>query len=320
MQYIMILYDYDCNAILAEPMKNRSNSEMIRAYTYLEEFLTECGLKPKLILLDNEASKALRDKMTKAGIRLQLAPPHIHRRNAAERAIQTFKNHFIAGLCSTDKDFPMHLWCRLLPQASITLNLLWVSRINPKLSAYAQLNGNFDFNRTPMAPPGIWLLVHEKPAQRASWAPHGVDGWYVGPVMEHYRCYRAYITSTNAERITDTVEFFPSHCNMPRLSSADTALWAATELIDALQHPAPAAPFATLSNDKLTALQHLADIFKQALPWVERDAPPHSRIPPSTPAPNLRRSPRLAHLLTETALANCQAAEWVPMAHPTYTL
>jgi hypothetical protein len=31
-------------------------------------------------------------------IKYQLVPPHIHRRNAAERAIRTFKNHFIAGL------------------------------------------------------------------------------------------------------------------------------------------------------------------------------------------------------------------------------
>ena len=36
----------------------------------------------------------------------QLTPPHFHRCNAAERAIRTFKNHFISGLCSVDKIFP----------------------------------------------------------------------------------------------------------------------------------------------------------------------------------------------------------------------
>jgi hypothetical protein len=64
-----------------------------------------------------------------------LPPPGIHRRNAAERAIRTFKNHFIAGLCGVDQYFPLHLWDRLLPQAILTLNLLRGSRINPKLSA-----------------------------------------------------------------------------------------------------------------------------------------------------------------------------------------
>jgi hypothetical protein len=61
----------------------------------------------------------------------QLVPPHFHRRNAAERAICTFKEHFVAGLASVDPDFPLHLWDRLLPQAEMTLNLLQSSRQNP---------------------------------------------------------------------------------------------------------------------------------------------------------------------------------------------
>ena len=101
--------------------------------------------------------------MTSEEVDFQLTPPHIHRRNAAERAIQTLKNHFIAGLCSTDRQFPLHLWDRLLPQALISLNLLRSSRINPRLSAWVQVHGACDYNRMPMAPPGTRVLVHEKP-------------------------------------------------------------------------------------------------------------------------------------------------------------
>jgi len=73
-----------------------------------------------------------------------------------------FKNHFIAGLGSIDKDFPIHLWdCLLLLQAELTLNLLQGSCINPSLSAWVQLYGTFDFNCTPIPPPGICILVHE---------------------------------------------------------------------------------------------------------------------------------------------------------------
>ena len=61
--------------------------------------------------------------------------PHIHQRNTAERAIRTFKNHFIAGLYSTDPNFPTHLWDKLLLQAEITLNLLRQSRVHPHLSS-----------------------------------------------------------------------------------------------------------------------------------------------------------------------------------------
>jgi hypothetical protein len=74
--------------------------------------------------LDNEASLALRNYLTKQGIDYQLAPPHIHRRENAERAIQAFKNHFISGLCSVYPNFPLKLWDKLLPQTTITLNLL----------------------------------------------------------------------------------------------------------------------------------------------------------------------------------------------------
>jgi hypothetical protein len=73
---------------------------------------------------------------------LQLVPPSTHHANAAEHAIHTFKNHFIAGLCSTNPDFPLHLWDRLLEQAILTLNLMCGSCINPKRLAWAQVHGH----------------------------------------------------------------------------------------------------------------------------------------------------------------------------------
>jgi hypothetical protein len=52
-KYIMILYHYDSNAILAEPLKSKSEGEMIRVYSKLHEYLLDCGLKPRLQLLDS---------------------------------------------------------------------------------------------------------------------------------------------------------------------------------------------------------------------------------------------------------------------------
>jgi hypothetical protein len=105
-------------------MKNRGDKEMVRAFDFLIQSLILRGLKPHLQHLDNEASLALRNYLTKQGINYQLSPPHINRRNNVERAVQTFKNHFIAGLCSVDPTFPLKLWDKVLPQATITLNLL----------------------------------------------------------------------------------------------------------------------------------------------------------------------------------------------------
>lgn len=165
-KYIMVLYDYDSNAILAEPMKSRNDKEMVRAYSSMLKHLELRGLKPQLQKLDNEAPPGLKEYMFQHHVNYQLVPPHVHRRNAAERAISTFKDHFIAVLASTDKLFPMHLWDRLIPQSILTLNLMRQSRLNPRLSAEAQLNGAFDFNKTPLAPPGTRVIVHEKPSVR----------------------------------------------------------------------------------------------------------------------------------------------------------
>ena len=137
----------------------------------------------------------------------QLVPPHIHRRNAAEREIQNFNNHFIAGLSSVHKLFPMHLWCRLIPQSILSLNLLRGSRMNPKLSAHAQVHGSFDCNAPPLAPPGTKIIIHEKPSVRGNWSIRGIDGWYIGYAPFHYRCFWVYANKTLHIRITNTVEF-----------------------------------------------------------------------------------------------------------------
>jgi hypothetical protein len=85
-------------------------------------------------------------------------PQKEHRINVVERAIRTFKNHLIANLCTIDSHFPLTDWDRLLPQTTLTLNLLRSSRIHPSLSAHASLFGQFNFNRTPIAPTGRLYL------------------------------------------------------------------------------------------------------------------------------------------------------------------
>ena len=249
--YIFVLYDYDSNAILVRPLRNRSAHEIHRVFTSVHTYLVTRGLRPRLHTLDNEASTILKEFLTAENVEYQLVPPHIHRRNSAERAIQTFKNHFIAGLASTDPNFPLSNWCRLQPQAELTLNLLQPSRLNPKLSAYAQLEGAFDFNRTLLAPPGTQVIVHEKPTQRRTWAPHGIDGWYIGPALDHYQCYRVRIPSTHAERIADTIQFFPTILRTPTLSHRDATLQAARKLTHALQNLNNANPLSQLSDDQL---------------------------------------------------------------------
>jgi hypothetical protein len=53
-KYIMILYDYDRNAILAQLIKDRTASELLKALQFMDQELMARGLKPKLMKLDNE--------------------------------------------------------------------------------------------------------------------------------------------------------------------------------------------------------------------------------------------------------------------------
>jgi hypothetical protein len=122
----------------------------------------------------------------------------------------------------------MHLWEILLPQAVITLNMLRISRINPKLSASSHIDGQYYYHRAPMAPPGTRIIAHEFPNCRRTWAPYGDDGWSIDPALEHYRCYSVYITKTRSERAVETVDFPPTEVPVPFPPPKELATQAAT--------------------------------------------------------------------------------------------
>ena len=192
--------------------------------------------------------------MREVNEQFQLVPPHIHWINSSERAIRNFKEHFVTGPSSNHKGFPIHLWCRLIPHAILTLNLLRQYCVNPKLSGYAQLHGGFNYNAMPLAPPGTQVIIHEKPTVRVTWAPHGMKGWYLGPLMNHYLCHHAYVTKTRGEIDSDCVEFFPHNTPLPYKSSAENAIIAAQELAYTLQNPTPQAPFSNIGESQLVAI------------------------------------------------------------------
>ena len=121
--------------------------------------------------MDNEASSTLKLTLLKQKIKYQLVPPHIHRRNLAKLAIQTFKAHFILILCGADPKFLVKEWDRLIPQTCLTLNLLRPCRFNPKLNAHTALNGIFDYNKTPLLPLGMHIIIHKKQDKRKTWSP-----------------------------------------------------------------------------------------------------------------------------------------------------
>jgi hypothetical protein len=188
MQYIFVAYVYDLNAIIVCAMPTRTNAAMITAFKEVIEVLRIRGYHPALNVMDNECSTAVERYIQSEKINIQLVPPHNHRANAAEQAIATFKEHFIAAFATVDQLCPLQLWDEFLPQVELTLNMLHFSHCNSKISANQEVYGAFNFNKTPLAPLGTKALIYDDPTSQASWAPHATDGYYVGPANNHYRC------------------------------------------------------------------------------------------------------------------------------------
>ena len=108
-KYVMIVYEYNSNHIHGEPIKSRNAADLARAYEKVHKMFTPRGMNPQLHILDNECSNIFNNFMTKVDEKFQFVPPHLHKRNAAERSIQKFKNHFISGISRVKKYPPMHL-------------------------------------------------------------------------------------------------------------------------------------------------------------------------------------------------------------------
>ena len=126
-------------------------------------------------------------------ITYQLVTPGNHRHNIADISIQTFKNHFIAGILCADMRFQLQLWYRMLQQAIISLKIICKSILHLQISAYAHLYGKLEYNHTTLALLGTKVVIQNRPGERAYWEPHGKTGWYIIPYMEHYICHKSHL-------------------------------------------------------------------------------------------------------------------------------
>jgi hypothetical protein len=233
-QYIMVLVEVDGNYINTEPMKNKSEGLMIKAYLSLWTQLSASGTVRPTTHIHNNKELAANKVEIKKNYTIQLVPPDNHQQNLAERAIQTFKNHLKAIIAGVDNNFPMNPWDRLLPQTVLTLNLLQHLNIAPTVSAYQYVNGPFDYNKMPLGPMGCAVQIHERNERRGTWAANSVDGWYLRMSPEHYQCLVIYVKHTRSERVSDTVYFKHKHITQPTLTLEDRIVKALNDLTHTL--------------------------------------------------------------------------------------
>jgi hypothetical protein len=234
---LFVMYHYETNAILATSIPGLDSGSILKAYKKNFEYLEDSGYKPKLNVMDNQATKVIKTYLTPQQVSLQLIKPHNHCVNAAERAMQTFKNQFISALGTTDGNFPIQLWDKLAPQVQDSINLLCQLRIHPYRSTYETLEGPYKWNRYPMALPGTKAIIYKDADTQASWAPCGLNAWLLGPSkQDHYRSHLYYVPETSGYRVSGSADLFPQHCISPPYSHKTHIQELSTELKESLQH------------------------------------------------------------------------------------
>ena len=168
----------------------------------------------------------------------ECVPLDNHQRNLAKRAIQTWKTHFINFFSGTAKEFPMHLWDLVIPQAEWQLLLIRQTNANPKLSAYAYLYGPPNYNAKPFVPIGMDTLIHKKSSKRKTFAQHCVKSWVLGTVMEYYHCWDLWwVISTKAKRVSDMVFFKHKYVTDPSVTPSDAIIATADKM--SIREPDP---------------------------------------------------------------------------------
>ena len=93
-RYIMVMEDSDAGPILAVAIRSRQKEHLLAGFIEMHNTLKKAGINPILHQVDNEFSKELIEEIESRGLKYQIAPRGKHRTIAAERGIQTLKNHF----------------------------------------------------------------------------------------------------------------------------------------------------------------------------------------------------------------------------------
>jgi hypothetical protein len=109
--HFLVAYDYTLNTILVGPTKYLESATIITAFdSIFQELQKNIGFKPQLNITDNEAVTALKEYLHTEDCAWQFVENPIT--TASTRPNEPFERsiyHFISGVCTTDKDFPLQL-------------------------------------------------------------------------------------------------------------------------------------------------------------------------------------------------------------------
>lgn len=176
----------------------RSKTEISRMLEYLYTETARLGHVIKTINIDNEIDNDARAFFIGHSVKVNNVAPYNHRANPAERAIGTFKDHFISILSGRDPTCPLAYWNEAILHAEITINLL---RPGPNgKSAYEAYWGiAYDLNAHPLVPWGTRCESYVPKALRTTYGYRSQPAFYVG-ISNGYRGHRLISIDTDSKK------------------------------------------------------------------------------------------------------------------------
>ena len=240
-QCICVFYIYDANFIKGISIKSHHRSDLLGAYESVYKWCESRGFKPTLHRMNNETSKDVEEFIEEQNADIQYTAPGRHCA-PAERSVLTLKSCFKSTIASLPPGFLFAYWCRLLEQVNLSVNIVRPFWQNLKLSAWAEIEGEYHFDATPIAPPGSAMLMQVKPVDRTTYGLNAKKAWYLGLCLNHFQSFRGILPSTKDECISDTVKFQHHAIAMLQLTPAERMLEATRQLNDAKNQQPKRAP------------------------------------------------------------------------------
>lgn len=106
--------------------------------------------------------------------------------------------------------------------------------------------------------------------------------------MEHYRNFKCYIPETGGERVSNTMEIFPRHVEMPFRNPSEALMSVLQYLVETLKQPYPNPSLIPPGDVTVAAINQLALLFNQPTPpeapqYKKPNPEPQPKVPPLGP-------------------------------------
>jgi hypothetical protein len=163
---------------------------------------------------------------------------------------------------------------------------------------------------------GCRVLIHAKLSTCQSWDYQVKNGFYIGPALDSYCCFKLVNVDTKSQLILDTVEFCHGYLAAPSPSTED-------RIIHGLQVVAGALSGVALptSISQVDAIANLWDIFESWHLLAPPTLRPSHCLTPGLPRVHSQDAPRVAITQPPTSMPMLSPSPaWIPPPRPNSSL